>query len=257
MRRSFPAGDSRKRITQLMNKSRVAQIERLARDVYKMTFDTDDCRFRRPGQFAMIEHGGEVRPFPVCDYDSRRFSVVFRSDRKGGETLLNAAFGTEMDTMTGLGNGFDVDAIPDGAYIAADDAGVAEVLELARALLTRGKSFRAVLGYSSKNDIYMVDSFRNICSEIEVLTLDGSNGREGTPADVIHDVAYVCASGSLSMMKALALRCCEGQFSLSNLMLSTSEPEGAVIVPTNAGNTSSINDGPVYDKNTIRWNLLR
>ena len=78
-----------------------------------------------------------------------------------------------------------------------------------------------------------------------------------SPADVVHDAAYVCASGSLSMMKKLALRCCQGQFSLSNLMLDTSEPEGALIVPTDAGNTSSINDGPVYDKNTIKWNLLK
>jgi len=240
-----------------MNKSRVVHIERLARDVYKITFVTDDCRFRSPGQFAMIEHEGVVRPFPVCDYDSERFSVVFRSDRQGGEKLLHAAYGTEMDTMTGLGNGFCVDDVPEGAYLVADDTGVAEMLELARALLTRGKSFRAVLGFSSKNDIYMVDSFRNICNEIEVLTLDGSNGREGSPADVIYDAAYVCASGSLSMMKKLALRCCQGQFSLSNLMLDTSEPEGVVIVPTDAGNTSSINDGPVYDKNTIKWNLLK
>ena len=247
----------RRQFGKLMNKSRVAHIERLARDVYKITFLTDDCRFRKPGQFAMIEHEGIVRPFPVCDYDSKRFSVVFRSDRRGGEKLVNAAFGTEMDTITGLGNGFDVDDVPDGAYLVADDTGVAEMLELARALLTRGKGFRAVLGFSSKDDIYMVDSFRNICNEIEVLTLDGSNGREGSPADIIRDAAYVCASGSLSMMKKLSLRCCQGQFSLSNLMLDTSEPEGAVIVPTDAGNTSSINDGPVYDKNTIKWNLLK
>ena len=161
-----------------------------------------------------------------------------------------------MGTVTGLGNGFDVDAVPDGAFIVADSAGVAEMLELARALLTRGRSFKAVLGYETKHDIYMIDSFRNICNEIEVLTLDGSNGREGRPADVIRGAAYICASGTLPMLRTLALRCNDGQFSLSNLMLTTSEPEGALIVPTNAGDTSSINDGPVYDKNEIRWNLL-
>lgn len=239
-----------------MNKCRVALKEKLANDIYKITFETDECRFRRPGQFAMIEYDGIIRPFPVCDYDSRRFSVVFRADREEGEKLLNTDFGTEMYVLTGLGNGFDVDAVPDGAYIVANGAGVAEMLELARSLLTRGKSFKAVLGFTSKNDIYMTDSFRNICSEIEVLTFDGSNGREGLPSDIVHDAAYVCASGSLSMLKALSLRCTDGQFSLSNLMLSTSEPEGEVTVPTNAGDTSSINDGPVYDKNKIRWNLL-
>ena len=239
-----------------MNKSRVAYIEQLAKNVYKITFDTDECRFRRPGQFAMIEYDGVVRPFPVCDYDGKRFSVVFRADKEGGEKLLSAHHGTEMGTVTGLGNGFDVDAVPDGAYLVADSAGVAEMLELARSLLIRGKSFKAVFGYDRKSDIYMMDSFRYICNEIEVLNLDGSNGREGRPEDVIRDAEYVCASGTLPMLKTLALRCSDGQFSLSNLMLSTSEPEGALIVPTDSGATSSINDGPVYDKNKIKWNLL-
>ncbi|MBR7087825.1 MAG: hypothetical protein IKI38_00580 [Mogibacterium sp.] len=239
-----------------MNKSRVALKTRLAEGVYKITFDTDDCKFKRPGQFAMIEVGGKVRPFPVCDYDSRRFSVVFRTDGEEGMQLLNTAIGAEIGTLTGLGNGFDVDAVPDGTYIVADGAGVAEMLELARALLTRGKEFKAVLGYPSKNDIYMVDSYRMICNEIEVLTLDGSNGREGMAADVIRDAGYVCASGSLPMLKKLVLRCSNGQFSLSNQMLSTAEPEGELIVPTNLGATSSINDGPVYDKNDIKWNEL-
>lgn len=240
-----------------MKNSRVAHKDRLARDVYKITFDTDECKFRRPGQFAMIETGGTVRPYPVCDYDSRRFTVVFRTDGEDGTQLLNAEIGTEVGALTGLGNGFDVDAVPDGAFLVADSAGIPEMLELARSLLTRGKNFKAVLGYPTKQDIFMVDSFRNICNEIEVLTLDGSNGREGTPADVIRDADYVCASGSLSMLKKLVLRCKEGQFSLSNQMLGTAEPEGALVVPTRLGDTSSINDGPVYDKNEIRWEELR
>ncbi len=239
-----------------MNKCRVSLKEKLASDIYKITFESDECRFTRPGQFAMIEYEGFVRPFPVCDYDSKRFSVVFRADKEGGEKLIYTQFGTEMSVITGLGNGFDVDAVPDGAYIVANGPGVAEMLELARALLTRGKSFKAVLGFNSKNDIYMTDSFRNICSEIEVLTYDGSNGRQGLPSDAVYDADYVCASGSLSMLKELSQKCRDGQFSLSNLMLSTSEPEGAAIVPTNTGDTSSIMYGPVYDKNEIRWSRL-
>lgn len=239
-----------------MNKSRVALKESLTRDVYKITFDTEDCRFTRPGQFAMIEAGGMVRPYPVCDYDSERFSVVFRTDGEHGKQLVNMAIGSEVGSLTGLGNGFDVDSVPDGSYLVADCAGVAEMLELARALLIRGKGFKAVLGYATKDDIYMVDSFRHICNEIEVLTLDGSNGREGMAADVIRNADYVCASGSLPMLRKLVLRCSEGQFSLSNQMLTTSHPEGTVIVPTRLGDTSSINDGPVYDKNEIKWNEL-
>lgn len=246
----------RKTIITKMNKSRVTLKERLAKDVYKITFETDDCRFRRPGQFALIDAGGKVRPYPVCDYDSKRFSVAFKTDSEEGIALLNAEIGSELSTLTGLGNGFDVDSVPDGAYIVADSSGVAEMLELARSLLTRGKSFKAVLGFTTKDNIYMVNSYKSICNEIEVLTLDGSNGREGMAADAVRNADYVCASGSLPMLRKLVLRCSQGQFSLSNQMLITSEPEGELIVPTQAGNTSSINDGPVYDKNDIKWNEL-
>ena len=183
-----------------------------------------------------------------------KFSVY--SDAEEGDALLAAEIGSEVGSLTGLGNGFDVDAVPDGAVLVADGPGVAELLELARSLLTRGKGFRAVLGFATKDDIYMMESFRNICNEIEIVTLDGSNGREGTPSDAVHNAEYVCASGSLSMLKKLVLRCREGQFSLSNQMLTTLQPEGNVIVPTRLGDTSSINDGPVYDKNEIRWNEL-
>ena len=204
----------------------------------------------------MIDAGGAVRPYPVCDFDSRRFSVVMRTDEEHASVLINMDIGTELGCLTGLGNGFDVDSVPSGAYIVADSAGVAEMLELARAMLTRGKLFKAVLGYESKDDIFMIESYRNICNEIEILTMDGSNGRQGTPADVIRNAEYVCASGTLPMLEKLVLRCGEGQFSLSNQMLTTEAPEGALTVPTRLGDTITINDGPVYDKNEIKWNEL-
>ena len=233
---------------------------------YRMRLEGDTGAVTAPGQFIDIRLDGHFlrRPISVNDVtypssegaDDGVVTVIYKVLGAGTEEMTRFEPGKKLDVLTGLGNGFDVDAVPDGAYLVADGAGVAEMLELARSLLTRGKSFKAVLGYDSKHDIYMIDSYRNICNEIEVLTLDGSNGREGMPADVIRNADYVCASGTLPMLRTLAAKCKNGQFSLSNLMLSTSEPEGAVIVPTSTGATSSINDGPVYDKNEIKWDVL-
>ncbi|MBQ6389223.1 MAG: hypothetical protein IJH90_06290 [Mogibacterium sp.] len=239
-----------------MGKSRAANRERLSHDIFKLTFDTDDCRFTGPGQYALIRVGGVFRPYQVCDYDSDRFTIVFKEDGRGGQDLLALNHDSVVETVTGLGNGFDVDAVPDGAVLAADSMGVSEMLELARALLMRGKNYKVVLGYTNKDNIFMIDSFRVICNEIEVVTLDGSNGREGRPYDVIRNADYVCASGSPGMLKELAARCANGQFSLSDMMLRTADEGGDFRVETTEGDKRCVGDGPVFDKNIVVWDTL-
>ena len=228
----------------------------LAPDIYKMTFETDSCRFSRPGQYVLIKTGGECRPYQVCDYDSERYTVVFKATDKYGQELAGIGFGGEVESETGLGNGFDVDAVPDNSVLVADSMGVIEMLELARALLIRGKKFKMVLGFNNKDSIVMMDSFRNICNELEVLTLDGSNGREGMASDAVRNADYVCASGTPAMLKALSGRAKEGQFSLSMMMHVSHAEKGDFDVGTKSGMVKCSKAGPVFDKNIVDWNSL-
>ena len=237
-----------------MNKSRLVYRKRLANDVYKMTFDTDTCRFSRPGQYALIMIGERARPYQVCDYDSNRFTIVFKVRDASDDALARAEFGTEYESETGLGNGFDVDTVPEGAVLAADSMGVSEMLELARTLLIRGKRFRLVLGYKTKEDIYMVDSFRHICTDIEVLTLDGSNGRGGMASDSVRKSDYVCASGSPAMLKAITAKASDGQISFSNMMSVSAEEGGDFDVALRKGIVRCSTEGPVFRLNEVNWN---
>lgn len=239
-----------------MSKSKVTHRVQLAPDIYKMTFETDSCRFSRPGQYVLIKTGGECRPYQVCDYDSDRYTIVFKATDKYGRELARIEYGGEVDSITGLGNGFDVNAVPDESVLVADSVGVIEMLELARSLLTRGKNFKMVLGFNSRDSIFMMDSFRNICNEMEVLTLDGSNGREGMASDAVRNAEYVCASGTPAMLQALAGKTKEGQFSLSTMMHASPEENGDFQVETDDGMVSCIEEGPVFDKNRIEWTTL-
>lgn len=239
-----------------MSKSKVFHKKELAPDIYKMTFETDACKFTCPGQYVLIKTCGECRPYQMCDYDSDRFTIVFRADDKFGKELASLEYGDEVDTLTGLGKGFDVDAIVDDCVLVADAMGIAEMLELSRALLMRGKRFKLVLGYSSKDTIFMVDSFRNICNQLEVLTLDGSNGREGMASDAVRKADYVCASGSPAMLKALSRKTEDGQFSLSTMMHISRESNGDFDVGTFSGLVRCSEEGPVFDKNQIDWEAL-
>jgi dihydroorotate dehydrogenase electron transfer subunit len=158
--------------------------------------------------------------------------------------------------QTGLGNGYDVDLIPDGTILAADEDGIPEMLGLARELLMHGKNCRLVLGYSSKKDIFMLDAFRNLVNEIEVLTIDGSNGREGTPSDAIRKADYVCASGSAEMLRKLAAKTEDGQFSVSCAVVVVSADYSDCNLQTVDGIVNSCDEGPVFDKNAVIWDSL-
>lgn len=236
--------------------ARVVQNDNLVRDIHKMTIDMGECDFRLPGQYAMIEAGGMRRPYQVCDFDSNRFTIVFPADSKESSVLAAVKPGEEVLVSTGLGNGFDLDAVPDEVTLVADDMGIPEMLGLARSLLMRGTRTKLVLSYPSKKDIYMLEPFRNLVNEIEVLTLDGSNGREGRASDVIRHASYICAGGSLGMLKDLADKSEEGQFSLSSTVLAGSADYDDCFIETKEGRLNCSDAGPVFDKNIIDWDKI-
>ena len=236
--------------------ARVVQNDNLVRNIRKMTIDMGECDFSLPGQYAMVEAGGMRRPYQVCDFDSNRFTIVFPADGRESSVLAALAPGDEVLVDTGLGNGFDLEAMPDEVYLVADDMGIPEMLGLARSLLMRGVKCKLVLSYPTKQDIYMLESFRNLVNEIEVLTLDGSNGREGKASDVIRNAQYVCAGGSLDMLRELAERAENGQFSLSSTVLAESADYDDCFIETTKGRLNCSDAGPVFDKNIIDWDNI-
>ena len=236
--------------------AKVVQNDNLIRDIHKMTIDMGECDFSLPGQYAMIEAGGMRRPYQVCDFDSNRFTIVFPAEGRESSVLASLMPGDEVLVNTGLGNGFDLEAMPDEVYLVADDMGIPEMLGLARSLLMRGVRCKLVLSYPTKKDIYMLENFRNLVNEIEVLTLDGSNGREGKASDVIRKAPYVCAGGSLDMLKELADRAENGQFSLSSTVLAESADYDDCFIETKKGRLNCSDAGPVFDKNIIDWDNI-
>ena len=201
---------------------KVENKDNLVNDIYKMTFDAGESGFEGPGQYAMIEARGRRKPYQVCEYDSNRFTIVFEADDDISKDLSQLSVGDEVIIDGGLGTGFKSEDIPDEVCIVANGMGIPEMLGVARTLLVRGKKCRTVLEYPSKKDIYLLDSFKNLVNEIEVVTIDGSNGREGRAEDVVKSDEYVLASGTLDMLKKISEKVADGQFSLSSTVLAHS-----------------------------------
>lgn len=188
----------------------------LVPDVMKMTFEVPECDFSAPGQYANIRVKGSDfdGDYNMSEYDSNRFTVVYKIADPASKELALLELGDNVDIISGLGNGYTVEDIPDNAVIVADGMGIPQMLGLVRELLMQGKECRLVLGFPSKDQVFMIPFFQNLCSNIEILTLDGSNGREGRADDAIRDVKYVCASGSIEMLDRLSKKAKEGQFNV-------------------------------------------
>ena len=235
---------------------KVVKKDQLVNNIYKMTFDAEESGFKAPGQYAIIEACGHRKPYQVCDFDSERFTIVFPAEDSVSTELSEKNVGDEVVVEPGLGHGYSADDIPDEVLIVANGMGIPEMKSVARSLLVSGKKCRMVLEYPSKKDIYMLDTFKDLVNEIEVVTLDGSNGREGRAVDVVKDDDYVIAGGTLDMLKTLAGKVKAGQFSLSSNMLAHSDDYDDCFLETTDGRKNCSKDGPVFDKNTVKWELL-
>lgn len=232
----------------MKTKAKIVSNDKLTQDVHMMTFEMEKCNFKRPGQYAIVEAGGLKRPYQVCSYDSNRFTIVFKKDGGESSKLADLKSGTEIEADTGLGKGFEYEYLPEEVHLVADETGISEMFGLARGLLVRGIKSKLLVSFPSKDSIYMVDSFRNLVSEIEVLTEDGSNGREGRASEGVRNANYVLACGSMDMLRDLNSRCENGQFSFSAYL------QDDCPVETKVGRAYCREEGPVFDKNIIDWN---
>ena len=198
---------------------RIVEKKLLVDGVMKFTIETAETHFTAPGQYAELRLCGteDEGVFIVSEYDGKRFTTVFKMDGKPYASISQLELGDKLEIRTGLGNGYDVEAIPDGAVVLADTTGIPQMLGLLRELLMRGKECRLILGYETKDHVFMMPQFRNLCNNIEVLTADGSNGRQGHAYDGIRNADYVVAAGSVEMLDNLARKAEAGQFNLDGM----------------------------------------
>lgn len=196
--------------------AKIVEKKLLTEDIMKMTFETKICNFTAPGQYAEIRVKGSDLDgiYSMSEYDSERFTVVYLIRDEASKELAIHELGDEVEVETGLGNGYSVDEVRDGAVLVADTMGIPQMLSLVRALLVQGKDCRLILGFQSKDKMFMVDTFRNICNNIEIWTADGSNGREGRADEGLRTAEYVCASGSIEMLDRLSGKADAGQFNV-------------------------------------------
>ena len=76
--------------------------------------DTSDVT--APGQFVNIKLEGFFlrRPISVCDWNEESLTIIYKVVGQGTEAMAEMKPGESLDILTGLGNGYNTDAVKAG-----------------------------------------------------------------------------------------------------------------------------------------------
>ncbi len=233
----------------------ILQNRMLAPDVFEMTLRGDTSAITAPGQFVQIRLPGFYlrRPISVCNMEADRLTLIYKIVGRGTAAMARLQAGQRLDLLTGLGNGYDLDACADNVTVVGGGVGVPPMFYLAKKLLEDGKNVTVILGFQSKNDVFYEENFRALGANTVVTTVDGSYGIKGFVTDAMEAPAYVCACGPEPMLKAVWDRAAAGQFSFEERMGCGFGACMGCTCETKYGAKRICRDGPVLRWEEIVW----
>jgi len=232
--------------------------EALTDSVYKMVLSGDTSAITATGQFVNIQLAGKFlrRPISVCDYDEATLTIVYKVVGKGTAQMSAMAAGEKLDILTGLGNGYDLTLSGDKPVLLGGGVGVPPMYNLAKKLISEGKTVTVILGFNTKSEIFYENEFKALGCRVIVATADGSYGVKGfatTPlAELNYTYFYTC--GPEPMLKAVyKATSTSGQMSFEERMGCGFGACMGCSCKTLTGYKRICKEGPVMKKEEILW----
>lgn len=234
--------------------------EKIAKDVYLMTLSGDTSKITSPGGFVELELPGLYlrRPISVCDVEGDTLTLIYKVVGVGTDAMCKYESGTRLDLLTGLGNGFCLDADTKNPLLVGGGVGVPPLYMLCKRLIEKGVSPSVILGFNTKDDIFYKDEFEALGVKVTVTTADGSYGIKGFVTDALdaHTYDYTYACGPLPMLKALYDRAgVGGEYSFEARMGCGFGACMGCSIPTKNGMKRVCKEGPVFKKEEIVWQI--
>ena len=238
----------------------VEHTRQLTADTYEMVLSGDTSEITAPGQFVELELPGKFlrRPISICNWTDDALMLLVKVVGGGTHELVRSVPGTELDVLSGLGNGFDISLSTEHPVLAGGGIGIAPLYGLAQRMLAAGMNPTVALGFRSQKDIYYLEEFAKLGCRLLVATEDGSAGTKGFVTDCIKAVPecdYVFTCGPLPMLKAVHSlpQLLDGQFSFEARMGCGFGACMGCTVPTKNGYKRVCKDGPILFKEEIVW----
>ena len=226
--------------------------------VWLMRMAGDTSEITAAGQFVNIQLDGLYlrRPISVFDCEDGMLSIIYKVVGKGTEKMTTLPVGTELDVLTGLGNGYDLEKVGKKPLLVGGGVGVPPLYYLAKKLIAAGKKPEIIVGFNTSQEIFGVEFFEEIGCKVTVTTVDGSRGVKGFVTNALDaiDYDYVCTCGPEPMLKAL-YRATEakGQYSFEERMGCGFGACMGCSCKTVTGYKRICKDGPILEKEEILW----
>ncbi len=230
----------------------------IARNVYEMRLSGDTSAITSPGQFVNFKIDGLYlrRPISVCTYDESTLTVIYKVVGEGTEIMATWQAGQVVDTLTGLGNGYDTAFAGDKPLLIGGGVGVPPMYHLAKVLREEGRDVTVILGFNTADEVFYADEFRALGATVYVATADGSLGTKGFVTDVMKNLAYTYfyTCGPMPMFRAIEkMAQTSGQFSFEERMGCGFGACMGCSCKTLTGNKRICIDGPVMKREEIIW----
>ncbi|HEX7253228.1 MAG TPA: dihydroorotate dehydrogenase electron transfer subunit [Thermoanaerobaculia bacterium] len=255
--------------------------KRFSPGIFSVTFEAPDlARAVAPGQFAMLEVPGQIRPYlrraySIADVALSRGEVEFlvKTIGPGTRALEELSEGAEVRLLGPLGNGFSWEDLEPGREVAivAGGIGAAPFPFLMRALAEAKLRVDLFLGGRRAPDLSFRDRLEGSAgSRVILATEDGSLGERGFVTEVFRatarkrSAAYarVFACGPMAMFSALAPIAAElgipAEFSTeADMGCGFGVCLGCVIPAKDKPFLVSCVEGPILPPERIAWERLR
>lgn len=236
----------------------VTENRKIASAVYEMTLSGDTSAVTAPGQFVNIRLDGFFlrRPISVCDCESGTLRLIYKVVGNGTQAMSKLQNGTELDVLTGLGNGYNTGKSGDRPLLLGGGVGVPPMYMLAKKLISEEKDVTVILGFNTENEVFYENEFQALGAKVLVTTADGSKGIKGFVTDAMDkvDYTYFYTCGPEPMLKAVYNKSTtSGQFSFEERMGCGFGACMGCSCKTKYGNKRICKDGPVLEKEEIIW----
>lgn len=239
---------------------RVESNVRQSHKTWRMVLSGDMSEITRAGQFVNLLIEGKYlrRPISVSDYNASHLLLYYDVVGAGTKAMSEMTEGDMINTLTGLGNGFDEDAETTRPVLLGGGIGCAPLLNLARKLQARNLSPVVILGFNTEADVVMKEDFKEIGIDPLICTVDGSEGVKGFVTDGIMTLPetpdYFYACGPMPMLCAVCTTLeIPGEVSLESRMGCGFGACMCCSLETKDGAKRICKDGPVFRKEELIW----
>ena len=226
---------------------------------------------RKPGQFIILEvdEKGERIPLTIADADPIEGTVTIICQALGKSTtkLNSLNKGDKIFSFVGpLGTPSHIENFGKSICIGGG-AGIAVAFPLAKALKQEGNHVISIMGFRSKELLFMEEELRATSDELHVTTDDGTYARKGLVTDVLVEILakervidFILAVGPVPMMKAVCNITkkynIKTMVSLNPIMVDGTGMCGACRVTIDGKTKFVCVDGPEFDGHLVDFDEL-